>query len=408
MAAKKQKNIDAKKVNFTWEALDRNNKAVKGEMSAPGEAVVLSNLRKQGFTKIKVKKAKRSIGKTITQKDMTVFTRQLATMLKSGVPLLQGLELVGKGHSNPSMQMLVASIKTDIESGNTLTEAIKRHPKQFDKLYCNLVEAGEQAGILEGILDRLAVYQEKTMALKSKIKGALFYPVSIIVVAFIIVAVIMIWVIPAFKEMFSSFGADLPLPTKIVMQMSDYFVTYWWAIFGTIFGIFIGMKKTFQSSVKLQNRFDAILLKAPVFGNLVEKGALARWSRTLATMFAAGVPLVEALESVSGASGNYVYSSATDIIRVKISTGNTLTQSMTEANLFPNMMVQMTSIGEEAGALDDMLNKVADFYEAEVDDAVSALASLMEPMIMVFLGVIIGGLVVSMYLPIFKMGSAVH
>lgn len=405
MGITNKKAATSKNILFSWEAVDRNSKAIKGEMNAPGEAVVQSSLRKQGFTKIKVKKIKVKRGTKITQKDMTLFTRQLATMLRSGVPLLQGLELVGSGHNNPSMRNLVSAIKTDIESGNTLTEAIRRHPDQFDKLYCNLIEAGEQAGILEGILDRIAVYQEKTLALKSKIKGALFYPVSIIIVAFIIVAVIMIWVVPAFKEMFTSFGGDLPLPTKIVMDMSDFFVSYWWAIFGSIFGVFTVVKRIFKKSVSLQNRMDAILLKAPVFGNLVEKGALARWSRTLATMFAAGVPLVEALESVAGASGNHVFESATNIIKNKIATGNTLTQSMTEAGIFPNMMVQMTSIGEEAGALDDMLNKVADFYEAEVDDAVAALASLMEPMIMVFLGVIIGGLVVAMYLPIFKMGA---
>lgn len=405
MSTTNNKTATSKNSLFSWEAVDRNNKAVKGEMNAPGEAVVQATLRKQGFTKIKVKKTKVKRGTKITQKDMTLFTRQLATMLRSGVPLLQGLELVGSGHNNPSMRTLVSAIKTDIESGNTLTEAIRRHPNQFDKLYCNLIEAGEQAGILEGILDRIAVYQEKTLALKSKIKGALFYPVSIIIVAFIIVAVIMIWVVPAFKEMFTSFGGDLPLPTKIVMDISDFFVAYWWAIFGAIFGIFTTIKNIFKKSVSLQNRMDALLLKAPVFGNLVEKGALARWSRTLATMFAAGVPLVEALESVAGASGNHVFESATNIIKGKIATGNTLTQSMTEAGIFPNMMVQMTSIGEEAGALDDMLNKVADFYEAEVDDAVAALASLMEPMIMVFLGVIIGGLVVAMYLPIFKMGA---
>ena len=403
--ATKKKTLEAKTTLFTWEALDKNNKVIKGEVKAAGEAVVLANLRKQGYNKIKVKKAKAVKASSISQKDMTVFTRQLATMLKSGVPLLQGLELVGNGHNNPAMKMLVTNIKIDIESGNTLTDAIKKHPKHFDKLYCNLIEAGEQAGILEGILDRIAVYQEKTMALKSKIKGALFYPISIVVVAFIIVAVIMIWVVPAFKEMFASFGGDLPTPTKIVMEMSDFFVVYWWAIFGSIFGLFTAAKNIFKKSVTLQNKFDAYMLKAPVFGNLVEKGALARWSRTLATMFAAGVPLVEALESVAGASGNYVFEKSTQEIKVKISTGNTLTQSMTEAGIFPNMMVQMTSIGEEAGALDDMLNKVADFYEAEVDDAVAALASLMEPMIMVFLGVIIGGLVVAMYLPIFKMGS---
>ena len=303
------------------------------------------------------------------------------------------------------MGNLLSTIKSDIEVGNTLTEALRKHPKYFDALYCNLVEAGEAAGILETVLDRLAVYKEKILGVKSKIKSALFYPTAIIVVAFVIVAVIMIWVIPAFKELFSSFGADLPLPTKIVMDLSDGFVAYWWAIFGGIAGAFIGGRSMFKKSLKLQHMFQRYLLKAPVFGDLVYKGALARWSRTLATMFAAGVPLVEALESVGGATGNIVFEEATNEIRNKVSVGTTLTQALVEATVFPNMLIQMTQIGEEAGALDSMLNKVADFYEAEVDDAVAALASLMEPMIMAFLGVIIGGLVVALYLPIFKMGS---
>ena len=319
--------------------------------------------------------------------------------------MLQALDIVGKGHDNPSVGNLLSTIKSDIEVGNTLTEALRKHPKYFDALYCNLVEAGEAAGILETVLDRLAVYKEKILGVKSKIKSALFYPTAIIVVAFVIVAVIMIWVIPAFKELFSSFGADLPLPTKIVMDLSDGFVAYWWAIFGGIAGAFIGGRSMFKKSLKLQHMFQRYLLKAPVFGDLVYKGALARWSRTLATMFAAGVPLVEALESVGGATGNIVFEEATNEIRNKVSVGTTLTQALVEATVFPNMLIQMTQIGEEAGALDSMLNKVADFYEAEVDDAVAALASLMEPMIMAFLGVIIGGLVVALYLPIFKMGS---
>ena len=390
---------------YIWAGVDRNGRKVHGEMRAAGDAAIKTALRKQGYNKLIVKKQKVKRARRINEKDLTLFTRQLSTMLKSGVPLLQALDIVGKGHDNPSVGNLLSTIKSDIEVGNTLTEALRKHPKYFDALFCNLVEAGEAAGILETVLDRLAVYKEKILGVKSKIKSALFYPTAIIVVAFVIVAVIMIWVIPAFKELFSSFGADLPLPTKIVMDLSDGFVAYWWAIFGTIAAAFFGGRSLFKKSLKLQHLFQRYLLKAPVFGNLVYKGALARWSRTLATMFAAGVPLVEALESVGGATGNIVFEEATNDIRNKVSVGTTLTQALVEATVFPNMLIQMTQIGEEAGALDSMLNKVADFYEAEVDDAVAALASLMEPMIMAFLGVIIGGVVVALYLPIFKMGS---
>lgn len=403
----KRSTTQAKKLEplFEWSAVDRSGKKAQGEVRAPGEAIVKTNLRKQGYSKIVIKKVKMRRASKITDKDLTLFTRQLATMLRSGVPLLQALDIVGKGHSNPAVGNLLMNIKADIEVGNTLTEALRKHPRYFDALYCNLVEAGEGAGILEGILDRLAVYKEKTLRVKSQIKSALFYPTAIVVVAFVIVAVIMIWVIPAFKELFSSFGADLPTPTKIVMAISDGFVAWWWAIFGTLGVAIFSIKTAFKKSILLQHRFERILIKAPVFGDLVYKGAVARWSRTLATMFAAGVPLVEALESVGGAAGNIVFKEATDDIRNKVSIGVTLTQSMTEARIFPNMMIQMTQIGEEAGALDSMLNKVADFYESEVDDAVSALSSLMEPLIMAFLGVIIGGLVVALYLPIFKMGQ---
>jgi len=390
---------------YIWTGVDRNGKKAHGEARAPGEAALKTLLRKQGINKVVLKKVKVRRARKITEKDMTLFTRQLSTMLKSGVPLLQALDIVGKGHDNPSVGNLLGTIKSDIEVGNTLTEALRRHPRYFDVLYCNLVEAGEQAGILEQVLDRLAVYKEKILGVKSKIKSALFYPTAIIVVAFIIVVVIMIWVIPAFKELFSSFGADLPMPTKIVMNMSDFFVDYWWAIFGSIGTTYFFAKRAYSNSLLLQQKFQRYLLKAPVFGDLVYKGAIARWSRTLATMFAAGVPLVEALESVGGASGNIVFEEATTEIRHKIEVGITLTQSLVEARIFPNMLVQMTQIGEEAGALDAMLNKVADFYEAEVDDAVAALSSLMEPMIMAFLGVVIGGLVVALYLPIFKMGQ---
>lgn len=390
---------------YSWTAVDRSGRKVNGDMRSAGDAAIKTTLRKQGYSKIIVKKQKVKRARKVTDKDLTLFTRQLATMLRSGVPLLQSLDIVGKGHDNPSVGNLLITIKSDIEVGNTLTEALRKHPQYFDALYCNLVEAGEAAGILEAVLDRLAVYKEKILAVKSKIKAALFYPTAIMVVAFIIVAVIMIWVIPAFKELFSSFGADLPAPTKIVMNISDGFVAYWWLIFGTIGAVIFGVKTIFKRSVHVRNQYQRLLLKAPVFGDLVYKGSLARWSRTLATMFAAGVPLVEALESVGGASGHITFEEATAEIREKVSVGNTLTQSLIEAGIFPNMLVQMTQIGEEAGALDAMLNKVADFYEAEVDDAVAALASLMEPMIMAFLGVIIGGLVVALYLPIFKMGS---
>ena len=390
---------------YSWTAMDRSGRKVNGETRSAGDAAIKTMLRKQGYTKLVVKKQKIKRSRKITDKDLTLFTRQLATMLRSGVPLLQSLDIVAKGHDNPSVGNLLSTIKSDIEVGNTLTEALQRHPRYFDKLYCNLVEAGESAGILEAVLDRLAVYKEKILAVKSQIKSALFYPTAIMVVAFIIVAVIMIWVIPAFKELFSSFGADLPTPTKIVMNISDGFVEYWWLIFGILGGTIFGIKQLFRTSVHVRNQFQRALLKAPVFGDLVYKGSLARWSRTLATMFAAGVPLVEALDSVGGASGHITFEEATAEIRKKVEVGNTLTQSLIEAEIFPNMLIQMTQIGEEAGALDAMLNKVADFYEAEVDDAVGALASLMEPMIMAFLGVIIGGLVVALYLPIFKMGS---
>ena len=392
---------------YSWTAVDRGGKKVNGEARAAGDSAIKTMLRKQGYVKLMVKKQKVKRSRKITEKDLTLFTRQLATMLRSGVPLLQSLDIVAKGHDNPGVAILLNTIKTDIEVGNTLTEALRKHPRYFDALYCNLVEAGESAGILEAVLDRLAVYKEKILAVKSQIKAALFYPTAIMAVAFIIVAVIMIWVIPAFKELFSSFGADLPMPTKIVMNLSDGFVDYWWLIFGIIFGTITGIKMLFKRSVHVRNQFQRLMLRAPVFGDLIYKGSLARWSRTLATMFAAGVPLVEALDSVGGASGHITFEEATKEIRKKVEVGNTLTQSLVEAEIFPNMLIQMTQIGEEAGALDAMLNKVADFYEAEVDDAVGALASLMEPLIMAFLGVLIGGLVVALYLPIFKMGSVV-
>ncbi|HSI43672.1 MAG TPA: type II secretion system F family protein [Methylotenera sp.] len=397
-----------KEVTYAWEGKDRKGKLIKGEMKASGESFVNATLRRQGISVTKVKKQS-SIGSkgSIKDKDITLFTRQLATMMKSGVPLLQAFDIVGKGHNNPAVAKLLADIKADVETGSSLSAAFRKYPLYFDALFCNLVGAGEQAGILDTLLDRLATYKEKILAIKSKIKSALFYPISIIVVAFLITAVIMIFVIPAFKELFTSFGADLPAPTLIVMSISDIFVQWWWAIFGSIgFGLWFFFY-TWKRSQKLQATMDRLMLKVPVFGDLVRKATIARWTRTLSTMFAAGVPLVEALDSVAGAAGNRVYYDATKRIQSEISTGTSLTVAMQNADVFPNMVLQMTAIGEESGALDTMLSKVADFFEGEVDDAVEALSSLMEPIIMVVLGVLIGGLVIAMYLPIFKLGSVV-
>ena len=398
---------DSKLYNFVWEGRDRTGKVIKGEVKAGGEAVVTATLRRQGISVIKVKRQRLGGGKKITDSDITFFTRQLATMMKAGVPLLQAFDIVGKGHNNPNVTRLLMDVKTDVETGNSLNQAFRKFPLYFDNLFCNLVGAGEQAGILDTLLDRLATYKEKTIGVKKKIKSALFYPVSILVVAFVITAVIMIFVIPAFKELFTNFGADLPTPTLIVMAMSDVFVKWWWAIFGGLGGGIYFFMYTWKRSRKVQKVMDRLFLRLPIFGSVIEKGVLARWARTLATMFAAGVPLVESLDSVGGASGNIVFEEATKKVRDEVSNGTGLTVSMQNTGVFPNMMLQMTAIGEESGSLDSMLSKVADFYEEEVDNAVKALSSLMEPIIMAVLGVIIGGLVISMYLPIFKMGQVV-
>ncbi len=393
--------------NFVWEGRDRTGKMVKGEVKAGGEAVVTATLRRQGINVVKVKRQRLGGGRKVTEKDVTFFTRQLATMLKAGVPLLQAFDIVGKGHNNPNVTRLLMDVKTDVETGNNLASAFRKFPLFFDNLFCNLVAAGEQAGILDTLLDRLATYKEKTLAVKAKIKSAMFYPTAIVVVAFIVTAVIMIFVVPAFKELFTSFGADLPMPTLVVMSMSDFFVQYWWAIFGSIGGGLWFFFYTWKRSRKMQQVMDRLMLRIPVFGPVMEKGVLARWARTLSTMFAAGVPLVESLDSVGGASGNVVFEDATRKIREEVSTGTGLTIAMQNSGVFPSMVLQMVAIGEESGSLDSMLSKVADFYEEEVDNAVKALSSLMEPIIMAFLGVVIGGLVVAMYLPIFKMGQVV-
>ena len=392
---------------FEWEGKDRNGKIVKGELRAGGEAMVSATLRRQGILVNKVKKRRTSGGTSIKQKDIAVFTRQLATMMRAGVPLLQAFDIVARGATNPRLARLLNDIRQDVETGTSLSSAFRKHPMYFDALYCNLVEAGETGGILEALLDRLAIYQEKTVALKNKIKSALTYPIAVLVVAFIVVAVIMIFVIPAFKDVFTSFGADLPTPTLIVIAMSEFFVSYWWAIFGGIGGSLYFFIQSWKRSEKMQKRMDRILLKIPVFGDLLYKSAVARWTRTLSTMFAAGVPLVEALDSVGGASGNAVFLEATEQIQRDVSTGSALTTSMQTTGIFPTMVLQMSSIGEESGSLDHMLAKAAEFYEDEVDEAVKALSSLMEPFIIVILGTLIGGIVVSMYLPIFKIGTVV-
>jgi type IV pilus assembly protein PilC len=396
-----------KEITYLWEGKDKSGKIIKGQMRAGGMALVNVTLRRQGIVVTKVAKQRIGRGGRVSDKDVTLFTRQLATMMKAGVPLLQSFDIVGKGHANPAVARLLMSIKTDVETGSALAAAFRKFPLHFDALFCNLVAAGEQAGILESLLERLATYKEKILAIKSKIKAALFYPIAIVVVAFVITAVIMIFVIPAFKQVFTNFGADLPAPTLFVMGVSDFFVQFWYILFPAVIGGVWGFLELWKRSIPVQIFMDRLSLRIPVFGDLIRKSTIARWTRTLSTMFAAGVPLVEALDSVGGASGNYVYQQATKEIQRKVSTGTSLTASMQESNVFPNMVVQMVSIGEESGALDAMLGKVADFFEAEVDDAVDALASLMEPMIMVVLGVVIGGMVIAMYLPIFKIGQAV-
>ena len=392
---------------FEWEGRDKNGKVVRGEIRAGGEAAVSASLRRQGILLTKIKKRRTSGGSAVKQRDIALFTRQLATMMKAGVPLLQAFDIVGRGATNPRLTKLLGDIRADVETGTSLSAAFRKHPMQFDALYCNLVEAGEAGGILEQLLERLAIYQEKTLALKSKIKSALMYPISVLLVAFLVMVIIMVKVIPAFKEVFSSFGADLPGPTLLVIAMSEFFVVAWpYLLLGIVGGGYMFMQ-TWRRSEKLQMVMDRLLLRIPIFGTLINKSVIARWTRTLSTMFAAGVPLVEALDSVGGAAGNAVYAEATQKIQRDVSTGSALTTAMQGTNVFPNMVIQMTSIGEESGSLDHMLAKAAEFYEDEVDDMVKGLSSLMEPIIIVVLGTLIGGIVVAMYLPIFKIGSVV-
>lgn len=405
--ARRAASTGPKETLFNWEGKDKNGWLVRGEMRSSSQTVVQATLRRQGVMVTKVTKHKMSRGGKITDKDIALFTRQLATMMKSGVPLLQAFDIGIKGSGNPSLARLLNDIRTDVETGSSLSQAFSKHPVHFDKLFCNLVAAGEQAGILDHLLDRIATYKEKILAIKGKIKSALFYPIAVVVVAFIVIAVIMIFVVPEFKNVFTSFGADLPAPTQIVIAMSDAFVANWYLVFGAIFGTITAISYVYKRSPAMQIVADRTVLQLPVVGDIIRKATVARWTRTLSTMFAAGVPLVEALDSVGGASGNHLYLTATRQIQTEVSTGSSLTVAMQNSNVFPTMVVQMVSIGEESGQLDSMLAKVADFFEQEVDDAVAGLSTLLEPIIMVFLGTVIGGLIVAMYLPIFKLGQVV-
>ena len=402
----------AKKIpTFVWVGTDKRGAKVKGESQANNVTLMKAELRRQGIAPKTVRKKSASLfgqrKKKITAGDIAVFSRQLATMMSAGVPMVQGLDIVGRGHDNPAMQDLVLKIKADVEGGTNLSQALAAHPRHFNELFCNLVEAGEAAGVLDTLLDKLATYLEKTESIKKKIKKALFYPAAVVVVAFLVTAILLIFVVPQFESLFRGFGADLPVFTRFVVNLSEFFQSYWYIIFGIVIGLGVAFVEGRKRSRKFVRLIDRLALKIPVIGTILEKAAIARYARTLSTMFAAGVPLVDALESVSGATGNVVYQEGVLVMRDQVASGQQLQSSMKLSNLFPNMVVQMTAIGEESGSLDTMLAKVADFYEEEVDNLIDSLSSLLEPMIMVVLGVLVGGLVIAMYLPIFQMGQVI-
>jgi type IV pilus assembly protein PilC len=396
---------------FIWTGTDKRGVRVKGQTRGSNPTIIKADLRKQGITPLTIKKQSSLFSqqkkKRITAKDLAVFFRQLATMMSAGVPLVQSFEIIGRGHDNVSMRDLILKVKSEVESGTSLSEALAKHPIYFDELVVNLVNAGEQAGVLEALLDKIATYKEKTEYLKAKIKKAMFYPAAVIVVAVIVTAILLIFVVPQFEQLFTSFGADLPAFTRLVVNLSEFMQDWWWLVFGIAVGAIVGLLQAKKRSRKFSRTLDRLILKLPIVGSIMHKASIARYARTLSTMFAAGVPLVEALESVAGATGNVIYSDAVLMIRDSVATGQQLQFAMSQTGLFPNMVEQMVAIGEESGALDSMLSKVADFYEQEVDDAVDALSSLLEPIIMSILGILIGGLVVAMYLPIFKLGAAI-
>ncbi len=399
-------------IDFIWEGTDKNgNKLTKREISAKSEMVAKTELKRQGFRVTKIKKKPKPLfsakTKPITPGDIAIFSRQLATMLEAGVPLVQSFDIIGKGHENPSMTTMLLSVKADIEGGDTLAEALNKKPLYFDELFCNLVEAGEQAGVLETLLDKIATYKEKTESMKKKIKKALTYPVAVLVVAFAVTVLLLIFVVPVFEDLFKSFGADLPSFTRMVIDMSEWMQEWWWIVIGIIVGSVYAFGYFKKRSREFNHYIDKTLLKVPVVGLILKKSAIARFSRTLSTMSAAGVPLVDALESVAGACGNIIFSEAVLRMRDEVATGQRLQFAMQQTSLFPHMVQQMVAIGEESGSMDAMLAKVADFFEEEVDNLVDNLSSLMEPIIMVVLGILVGGLIVAMYLPIFKMGAAI-
>lgn len=392
---------------FRWDGRDKLGRAVQGELRAASPAAVGIQLKRQGVSVTRVRRQWAWRARRITEKDLCLFTRQFATMLKAGLPMLQAFDIVARGHPNATMTRLVLDIRADIETGSSLSQALRRYPQHFDRLFCHLVAAGEQAGMLEPILARLATYREKGQALRGKVKSAMFYPAAVLIVAVAVTAVIMVWVVPSFKQVFEDFGAELPLPTLIVMALSEFLVTWWELIAGALIGGSVLLYRTWRRSSPLQAATDRLMLRLPLLGNIVRKAVVVRWSSTLATMFAAGVPLVESLDSVGGAAGNAVYHEATQRIASAVRSGTSLATAMQQSRVFPAMATQMVAIGEESGALDDMLRKVAEFYESEVDAAVASMSSLLEPIIMVVLGTLIGGLVIAMYLPIFQLGSVI-
>ncbi|HFC8495129.1 TPA: type II secretion system F family protein [Neisseria subflava] len=393
---------------FTFEGKNiETERLVRGEVVAKDEEEARKKLQRRGIRPLRISKVKTARKRRITQEDITVFTRQLATMMKAGLPLMQAFEIVARGHSNPSMTEMLMQVRSDVEQGSALGKSFSKYPKYFDRFYCNLVSAGESGGVLESLLDKLAVYKEKTQAIKKKVKTALTYPIAIIVVAIALIFIMMMFVLPAFKEVYANMGAELPSLTQLVMNLSDLFVDYGWIMIILLIVSAFGLYKLHEKSPTFQKRIDALILRLPVFGTIVRKATIARWARTTSTLFAAGVPLVEVLDSVAGASGNILYEEATQDIRAKVTQGLSLTSSMQSTDMFPNMVIQMAAIGEESGSLDDMLNKAAEFYEDEVDNSVSRLSHLMEPIIMVVLGSLIGILLIAMYLPLFNLGNVV-
>lgn len=401
-----------KEITFVWSGIDRNRRKASGELFALDEKMARAELRRQGINVSRLKKKEASLfskrAPKIIPADIAIFARQLATMLKAGIPVVQALDIVGYGSENSSLRELILTIKVGVESGNSLTQSLRRHPDYFDDLFCNLVEAGERAGVLESLLDKIATYKEKSESMKKKIKKALTYPISVVVVALLVTTILLVFVVPVFEDLFKSFGADLPVFTKMVIAMSKWMQTYWWIVGATIAAAVYAFKHFKKQSKRFNYALDAFLLRVSIVGVIMTKSAIARFARTLATMSAAGVPLVESLESAAGTCGNLLYFDAVLKMRDEVAMGQRLQYAISESGLFPHMVQQMVTIGEESGALDAMLSKVADFYEEEVDNLVDNLSSLMEPMIMVILGILVGGLIVAMYLPIFQLGSAIH